>query len=874
MARQKKGKSKATRKPSRKSAPPKKSDRQALPVSEEELTALLETREDITSKPISQKRKFSRKIWLFAIALVFVAFIVFLIRNVLIEAASHHRGKVYTRGVVSEVQIRRDSLGVPYIRAMRERDLYFGIGYAMAEDRLWQMYSLKLLAEGRLAELMGEKVLELDYHMRLVGAKRYAERIYESLPNFYKENLLAFAGGVNEYLSQTAILPMEFYLASYTPERWSPLDPIVLYCLFTFSLSTNHIEELGFLTLAKRLGPQKAAWLFPINPDEDLPFGELRHLKDLSLASLLHKENLAYLANHLEIFNPVVLAASNNWVISGEKTKTGMPLLANDTHLQITLPSAWYMLNLESENYKASGVALPGVPMVALGYNGHIAWGATMVMADSQDVYIEKIKKEGEDLYYLDDGKWLKALERKEIFRVKGGDSFERKLYFTKRGPLIHEAARQKPLIPLQPRVVDIAYGLSLRQSLADGDRSPIGFYLLNKAKSVSEARQALAYIDGIYLNIVMSDGKNIAWQVTGRYPKREKHRGLFPVPGWDRDYAWKGYHSFATNPYQINPKEGFLVTANNKTTRRRDIHLSSSWYSPGRFWRAMEILSENKKFTRKDMHTMQQDVQSVIARRVRELLLRKRDELLAQNLAFAQKQHLREALLIMQDFEGELKASSASAAFYGTFWHMLAKNIFLDELGEGEEWKSFEQINRRSYDAVEDHLFLRPESPFWDDIRTPYKETREYIIAKSLSQSVLYLKEQLGMLQQNWQWGKIHHYYWQHDIARRVKFLSYLLSRGPYAAGGDKHTLNLASFSWEGDFSVWMIPAMRLVVDFSQDEPVELVISTGISGNPFSPHYDDMIPYFLQGKSHSLPMKRSNKDKQYTHLLMFVPAL
>lgn len=852
------------------------SKKEEAPVSEQELALLFENpqvKEQKSPKKVNKMKK-----WALYILLVFLAFSLTTILGIyylLKLSLPLEQGKIMLFGIENPVEIRRDSLGVPLIRAKSEKDLFFGIGYTMAQDRLWQISFLRLLALGKSAEILGEKTLPIDVYLRLVGISRYAERMYLELPEFYKENLKAFVLGINTYIQENKNLPAEFLLTGYTPEPWSEKDVLSLYNFFNFSLATNHHEELAFLQLAAKLGYEQALYLFPIHPDEELPFSELKKFKDIPAEGFLKaSEKISFLLHKSQELFPNSFAASNNWVIHPQKTVKGKALLANDTHLQITIPPAWYLLHVEAPTYKAAGVALPGVPLVALGYNGHIAWGATMVMADNQDIYIEKIKKTQDGLYFLENNQWKKALAKEEIFWVKNKGEQKIKFYFTNRGPLINEAVKESPLIPLQPPKIVTDYGLSLRQVVADGDRAAIGFYLLGKAKTILEARKAISYIDGICLNLVLSDGENIAWQVSGRYPIRKNHRGLFPSPGWDKRYHWQGYYPFEKNPFAMNPPEKFIATANHKTTQAKDILLSSSWYSPGRFLRAKEILSQNKKFSRKDMHVMQQDQTSIIAKRLSQFFQnRKTLQKEIEKLPYPKKEKAQEAYQALLNFSGELSAYSKEALIYGVFWHSLAQNLFGDELGiHSDAWKTFEAVNRRSYDAIEDHLFYREESPFWDNVNTPEKESKDKILAISLSETIHYIEKNAGKVRFNWQWGKLHTYEWVHDLARQVKILSPFLSRGPYPAGGDKHTLNVASYSWGSDFSVWLIAAMRLVVDFSEEEPLELILPTGNSGNFLSAYYDNMLFDYLSGKNHTIYFTAKNIEKFYPTVLELHP--
>ncbi|HQV42315.1 MAG TPA: penicillin acylase family protein, partial [Moraxellaceae bacterium] len=324
-------------------------------------------------------------------------------------------GEVRLQGLSAPVTIRRDEYGVPRIEASNEGDLAFGVGYAMASDRLAQMVSYSLVAQGRISEMAGAPTRDMDVYMRTLGVRRQSERHLAQVSPELMQSLQRFADGVNAWLeTHQDKLPLDFRLTGYTPEPWAPINSMDVFMMLNLGLSLNLPEEIAFLDLAGVVGPEKAAWLIPTYPDEPIALDEAAKLKDFPFkelqASLQGYTNLdKQLAS---VFVPLRQAASNNWVVSAARTKGKASILANDTHLLLEHPPVWMLMQVAAPGYSAGGVAIAGLPGVIAGYNGHVAWGMTMVMADSQDVFVEKLKQEGGKTLYLYKDEWRPVQQR------------------------------------------------------------------------------------------------------------------------------------------------------------------------------------------------------------------------------------------------------------------------------------------------------------------------------------------------------------------------------------------------------------------------------------------------------------------------------
>lgn len=808
------------------------------------------------------------------------------------DAEQKAAAELQFKELTAPVSIRRDYLGIPLVEANNNDDLYFALGYIAASDRLSQMIGTKLTAQGRMAEWLGDSVIELDRYMRAMNLKQAARNYWNAASPEQKRLLQRYADGVNAYI-KTGTLPESIRSVEYQPDPWLPADSLAILVLYHQLLSTNLQEEIAYLKLAQTLGPEKAAWLIPVYPDQPLPFDEVRKLREVNLNGVDESIERLLLAQELQTGMGLSgIAASNNWAVHKSRTKGGASIVASDPHLPLAMPSAWHFVHARTPDSQWAGVSLAGMPGPIMGYNGHIAWGGTMVMGDSQDIYLEKLHVFWGKLHYFYKGEWIPCEERREIFRVKDRSAEVQTYYATKHGTLLNSLLQRPSKASALPPPVKMAYGLAFQNALSAPGGNPLVFADIARAKTVDEAKALMKQVKGLPFNMVFGDKDNIAWQVTGSYPVRKKGRGQIPSPGWTGEYDWDGYLDPELHPASLNPAEGFIGTANQRTVAADFPHtLSSSWFYPERSERINQMLSQNAQHTADDSMKMQLDQHSPLVAKLQAWL--KTDEnkdkvaKAINALDKARKAKANEALSALLELDGKLSSDSMEAAIYGAFLHTFTRRTFLDELGpaSGEDWKAFVRISNISYSAPMDHLLVRgEESPFWDDVKTPKKETKEEVIAESLADAIVYLETKLEPRRGDWSWGKLHTYYWKTDATTMapkqnlkqkigLEKMDKVLHRGPFAAGGDHTTLNISSYSLGADFDTWMIPSMRMIVDFSRDEPMLAMNSSGQSANPTSRHYDDSIKRFLGGEYHTFPFKQENIDQAYGKALTLQPS-
>ena len=694
--------------------------------------------------------------------------------------------------------------------------------------------------------------------MRTINLKKNADELYKSASPRLKQFFEVYARGVNAYLFRYRDkLPADLAHASYKVEYWKPEDSALIFSLLNFGMSTNLQEELNSLALAQKVGTDKLPWLMPTYPNEALPTSEADKLKGLALGSQL--QGLSPLTQALEQITQLSLpgvTASSGWAIGPQRSRSGKSLLANDIHQPIGVPSAWSYVQIRAPKYQAAGATIAGLPTLFAGFNGKVAWGMSMAMGDNQDVFLEKLKRQGNSLYYLADGKWLPATVRNETFFVKGQRPVREVIYETRHGPLLNSAVGT-------PNALNSSLGLALQTPDLKGDKTLDAFFDLSRAQNSEKASDASREIRAVALNLLYADASHIGWQVTGLYPNRREGLGLFPSPGWDSRYDWEGYADPMLHPYDQDPAQGWLGTANQRTAAYGyGMQLSNSWLSPERSERLAQLAGSGKQDAR-SMIEMQYDQTTLFAAKLKTMLT-------APGMALPLKQAIaglpatdqakaREALGRLMAFDGKLSPTSADAALYELFLQESTRQLFLDELGpeSSASWKAFIANSNLSYSAVADHLLGREDSPFWDDIRTPQKEDKPAILARTLVGAINAGDSLMGSDRRAWQWGKLHQYLWRNANGQTV--------RGPVMAGGDHTTLNTAAYSVAGsNFDVTLIPAMRMIVDFGQIEPMMGQNSTGQSSNPASAHYTDGIDPWLKGQYLGFPMQPQNFDKTY----------
>ncbi|MEE4308435.1 penicillin acylase family protein [Pseudomonas alliivorans] len=771
-------------------------------------------------------------------------------------------GTFALKGLAQNVSVRRNSMGMPLIESSTYHDALFTLGYVHAGDRISQMFSMRLLAQGRLSEMAGPDALEVDRLMRSVNLKQNASDLYNASSPRLKRFFDVYARGVNAYLFRYRDkLPADVANSGYKPEYWKPEDSALIFALLNFSQSVNLQEELSGLVLAQKVGADKLAWLLPTYPDEELPFAEADKLKGLNLNNQVNDlSDLNKVALQLSDLNMLGVAASSNWAIAPQRSRSGKSLLASDMQFPGGLNSAWSFVQIRAPKYQVSGVSIAGLPLVLSGFNGKLAWSMSNVKGDNQDLFLEKIKREGNRVSYMADGKWVPAIAHDETFLVKGNRAVRETVYATRHGALLNASATPP----------GNGLSLALQTPSFKDDKTLDAFFDLSRAPNVEKAFDTSREIRAITLNMVFADASNIGWQVTGRFPNRREGQGLLPSPGWEGKYDWDGFADSMLHPYDQDPRQGWIATANQRTIPKGyGMQLSNSWGNPERAERIAELANSGKQDLRSTV-AMQYDQTTTFAAKLKSMFeapgMSKPLKQAIDTLPEAERNKAREAYTRLMAFDGKLSATSADAALYELFLQESARQIFLDELGPetSPAWQALVANAGSSYSPQADHLLGRDDSPYWDDVKTPQKEDKPAILARSLAAAVTSGDSLLGSDHKAWQWGKLHRDNWtaSSPLVKQMGGVEYNHSAIP--AGGDHTTINASGYEWGKGFDARMAPGLRMIVDFSLVEPMTGLISTGQSGNPASPYYANSIEPWLKAQYMSMPLQQSNYEKGY----------
>ncbi len=508
-----------------------------------------------------------------------------------------YNGEMTISGLKDKVEIIRDSYGMPHIYAQTDADAFFAVGYCMAQDRLFHMDLVRRAARGRLAEILGKDLVPVDKLFRTITAGKSIESIASSYPHETLAAMKAYTQGVNYFIeNRKGPLPIEFTILGYEPEPWQISDASAVHYYMAWDLNSAFSIEMLHAAVIDKVGEKVARDLFPdyvegyptIAPEG---MAALDLLKTLSLAR--------------EVLGTEGGGASNNWVISGKNSATGMPILANDPHLGHGVPGIWYEVHLVTPLLNVSGSVLPGMPFVVIGANENVAWGWTNVMADDADFYIEKINPNNPDQYeYM--GHWVDMTVKEEIINVKDAADVKFEVKLTHHGPLVDAL-----------NSLGKSYGTALSMRWTAYEMlETLPFYGLNIARSIDDIEKAVDDFKCPGQNWAYADKKgDIGYWAAVGIPIRDGFSGAVPVPGWDGKHEWKGYVPTAEQPHMRNPSRGWIATANNKHVGDDYPYPISHYYGmPDRYARIQEMITAKEKLDVKDFQRMHADYYMILA--------------------------------------------------------------------------------------------------------------------------------------------------------------------------------------------------------------------------------------------------------------------
>jgi penicillin amidase len=775
-------------------------------------------------------------------------------------------GDIQLDGLDGVVDIYRDNMGVPHIYATTAHDLFFAQGFVHAQDRFWQMDFWRHVGSGRVSEMFSSEV-ETDAFLRTLGWRVTAEQEWEQLSPILKNNLTSYTEGVNAYLKdhEATALSLEYSIlgllnANYKIEPWTPIHSLTWGKAMAWDLRGNMDEEIERAVLLKTLTPEQVSALFPPYP-QDHPFivNQIENgisanaptpptafdIPNETLAGLQHNASLLDLA-----LGPVGDGiGSNSWAISGEHTTTGLPLLANDPHLGIQMPSIWYQAHLECKPiteecpYNVAGFTFAGVPGVIIGHNDKIAWGFTNVGPDVMDLYIERVNPENPDQYEVN-GEWVNFETRKETIHVADGDPLEITVRLTRHGPVISEtfgalknenSDNDPEFIPFKERAgleLPEDYVIALKWTALAPSTPFEAVWGFNKAQNWEDFRVAAKQFHVPAQNLLYADVEgNIGYQMPGDIPIRAKGDGTFPVPGWTDEYEWTGFIPFEELPYIFNPPEGYIVTANNQVPPNDFPYLITQDWNYG--FRAQRIVDMIENATAKlditYMQNMQGDSFDANGPVFVPLLTQLNFESASSNEAAA--------LDLLKNWDYQAKADSPAAAIFEAFWRQLLQNTCNDDLPENywpEGGSRYGEFMRN----------LSVDAGWWDDKTTlDVVETRDEILKKSLVNAVAELEKILGKDISKWNWGDLHTSTFRNETLGEsgVPPIEALFNRGPFRTSGGSSIVNATAWNALEGYQVTDVPSMRMIVDLSDLSNSMTIHTTGQSGHAYHAHYIDM---------------------------------
>jgi penicillin amidase len=774
-----------------------------------------------------------------------------------LRPAEQTKGRVTVRGVGRPVEVLRDRWGVPHVYAGSVADALFAQGFVHAQDRLWQMDFFRRLAGGRLSEIVGRRTVPLDRWTRILGLRRAAEQEVELLAPDTRELLDAYSAGVNARIG-LGRLPVEFRLLRYRPEPWTPADSLSWSKMMAWWLSVNWSGEVLRARLVARLGPELAAELQPRCPAFDPPLWtgmEGGPFDDLDPSRPRG-------ASPSTFPGAPGGAGSNNWVVSGERSASGAPLLANDMHLAMTVPSVWYENHLTAGDLDVAGVSFPGIPFVVAGHNRHLAWGFTAGLVDVQDLYVEHLRRLGDGRVEQEyDGGWHPAQVIRESIAVKGGEAVTEEVVVTRHGPVINELA---------PDFIGEA-PLALRWTALEPEQMFPALLAMNQARDCKEFREALRLWATPAQNVVYADtAGNIAHTLAGRVPLRANGDGRVPVPGWTNDHEWIGYVPFEELPHRWNPPEGHIATANQRIWDEGRPH-GPGWDQCGnhRAERIDELLQGREKVDVAWFRRMQFDQVSPHARAVAVAIARLETD----------DAELRRVIARLRAWDGDLAADSAEAAVCQEFHRTLTTMLLSDRLGElaapylGEGpvpvLAGLSVFGEHAMEWLE--KTLADPGSHWFHLGAGASGEAGMLMA--LRTAVDGLKDRFGPDIDDWSWGALHLITFSHALGQ-VKPLDRLLNRGPFPAGGDFTTIWATGTSYH-DPSVQAVssgPPFRFIADLSDLDHCLGLLCPGQSGHPASRHYDDQLQAWFRQGYHPMLFNRREILEQAEAVLRLEP--
>jgi penicillin G amidase len=774
-------------------------------------------------------------------------------------------GRITLSGPQAPIDIVRDAEGIPHIYAKSVSNAYFALGFVHAQDRLWQMELNRRIPAGTLAEILGPKALDTDRFIRTLGVRRNAEQILSNLSPETRAQLDAYARGVNAYLgSRRGPLPPEFLLTGApAPKPWQAADSIGWQTMMAWDLGANWTQEVLRMRLAQRLSLEQINEFLPPYPgDPVVPTQDYTGLYRELAGTAKQLVSVAAVAPPSYVEG----MGSNSWVVNGNLSETGKPLLANDPHLGLSAPGLWYFAHLSAPGLNVIGATLPGLPAVVLGRNDRIAWGFTNAAADVQDLFIERVNPANGSQYQTPEG-WADFEARTEIIKVKGQSDVRLEVRATRHGPVISGALPilEKTALDTRKHVIAFAWtalradDLTLQAGMKF-NRAQNWEQFLDGARDFGAPQQAIEYAD--------VDG-NIGMIAPARIPLRKPEndlKGLAPAPGWDARYDWNGFIPFEELPRQFNPASQRVTTANHKFVDAAYPHfLTSEWSLPYRAQRIDALLDAKLKHSIASFAEIQKDHVSLAAQEILPVL----------RATAPRSDRAAAALNMLTVWNGSMEAERAEPLIFNAWMRMAARQIFVDELGA--------DLLQDYWDQRNVHLPMvlvlsnkNGQGKWCADQRHGANKVQSCaeVLSTSLEVALDDLEQRYGKDMRAWRWGDAHVAHSEHRPFSKVDSLARIFDiRIP--TPGDTYTVNAGRHSLRDEkapFENRHGPGLRALYDLSNLENSRFIHSTGQSGNVLSPLYRNYTQRWADVKYLPMQTRREDVEKNRLGTLTLVP--
>ena len=790
--------------------------------------------------------------WLKIIIGIFVSIAIVLVAAGLIfykmlnSSLPLYEGNITAEGLINEVDIYRDSLAVPYILAENEEDAVYALGYVHAQERMFTMDIMRRAGAGRLSEIMGSRILPFDKMFLASGIKKTVNDNIKNIDAVSLKLLNAYSRGVNQYLKDyKGKLPVEFDVLGYEPYEWKPEHSLIIGRMMAWELNISWWADITYTLLVQKLGIDKAKLVLPDYP-ENAPYIIPPYVKNASPAPLSFLEtDRAF--RELMGFNGTHIG-SNSWVVNKNKSSSGQVIMANDPHLAYSAPGKWMFVVIKGGDLDVSGFTLPGVPAVVIGKNKNISWVLTNIMTDDADFYIEHLSRD--KTKYLFNSEWRTLSVYTEKIKIKDSADVTFTIRSTHRGPIINQ---NHPYSILYPEKILDTTAISMRWLGNDFSNEFAAFYGINKAKNFSEFREALNNFSVPGQNFIYGDREgNIGYVFGGQLPLRNSNSPTLVFDGSTDEYDWQGLVPQSELPVLYNPPQNFIASANNKTIKDYKYHISNLWEPSSRMDRITDLLNSKEKHSSADFKKYQMDIKSPYAEKLTKHIL----------AAFADVKitdvNLLLAIELFDQWDFVFDDESQVPAIYAVFFQKLMENIYKDEMGNSL-FNEYVMLANLPYRNILD-LLDDSSSVWFDNVNTSQVEDKNMIVRKSLSDALGKLESEFGKDLKQWQWGKLHYVVFKHAFSGFSSLLDRYVNIGPEPIGGDGTTIFNTEYSFHepikayplfdhGEFENDLGPSMRYIYDFAKPDEIQMILTTGESGNVMSDHFRDMSKMWLKGK-------------------------